>query len=87
MEDINYHQNAIALEPGDRVYLYTDGVTEASNINDELFGDSRLLQIMNDKMNLSLKELVDYVKEKVDTFAGEREQFDDITMLVMEYKK
>ena len=87
MEDIQYHQNAIALELGDRVYLYTDGVTEASNINDELFGDSRLLQIMNDKANLNLKELVAYVKEKVDTFAGEREQFDDITMLVMEYKK
>ena len=87
MEDIQYHQNSIALEPGDRVYLYTDGVTEASNINDELFGDSRLLQIMNDKTNLSLKELVAYVKEKVDNFAGEREQFDDITMLVMEYKK
>ncbi|MCZ3365280.1 MULTISPECIES: PP2C family protein-serine/threonine phosphatase [Methanobacterium] len=87
MEDINYHQNAIALEPGDRVYLYTDGVTEASNINDELFGDSRLLQIMNDKKDIGLKELVSYVKEKVDVFAGEREQFDDITMLVMEYKK
>lgn len=87
MEDIQYHQNAIALEPGDRVYLYTDGVTEASNVNDELFGDSRLLQIMNDKTDLNLKELVTYVKEKVDAFAGEREQFDDITMLVMEYKK
>ena len=87
MEDIQYHQNAIALEPGDMVYLYTDGVTEASNVNDELFGDSRLLQIMNNKMDIGLKDLIAYVKEKVDTFAGEREQFDDITMLVMEYKK
>jgi serine phosphatase RsbU (regulator of sigma subunit) len=42
---------------------------------------------MNDKKDIGLKELVSYVKEKVDVFAGEREQFDDITMLVMEYKK
>ena len=87
IDNIQYHQNAIALEPGDRVYLYTDGVTEASNCKDELFGDSRLLQIMNDKKDLGLKELVSYVKREVDDFVGEREQFDDITMLIMEYKK
>ncbi len=87
MENIKYHQNEITLAPGDRLYLYTDGITEASNYNDELFGDSRLLQVMNDKKDLSLKELLLHVKENVDIFAGEKEQFDDITMLVMEYKK
>jgi sigma-B regulation protein RsbU (phosphoserine phosphatase) len=87
MENIKYYQNEITLEQGDRVYLYTDGITEASNDNDDLFGDARLLQVMNNKNDLSLKELLSHVKEKVDDFAGEREQFDDITMLVMEYKK
>lgn len=87
MEDIKYHQNEITLEPGDMVYLYTDGVTEAVNCDDELFGDSRLLQIMNDKKDPGLTELCSYIKEKIDNFVKEREQFDDITMLVMEYRK
>jgi sigma-B regulation protein RsbU (phosphoserine phosphatase) len=87
MENIKYYQNEITLEQGDRVYLYTDGITEASNDNDDLFGDARLLQVMNNKNDLSLKELLSHVKEKVDDFAGEREQFDDITMLIMEYKR
>ena len=87
MENIKYYQNEITLEQGDRVYLYTDGITEATNDNDDLFGDASLLQVMNNKNDLSLKELLSHVKEKVDDFAGEREQFDDITMLIMEYKK
>ncbi len=86
MENINYYQNEIDLEPGDRVYLYTDGVTEAINHDDELFGDLRLLQVMNNKNDPNLTELLSYVKEEIDIFAGNKEQFDDITMLVMEYK-
>ncbi len=86
MENINYHQNEINLEPGDRVYLYTDGVTEAVNHDNELFGDSRLLKVMNNKKDSNLTELLSYVKEEIDIFAGNKEQFDDITMLAIEYK-
>lgn len=87
LENIKYHQNEITLKQGDRVYLYTDGVTEAINSRDELFGDSRLLNIMNDKKDPSLTEQLTYVKQKIDDFVGDKEQFDDITMLIMEYKE
>jgi sigma-B regulation protein RsbU (phosphoserine phosphatase) len=87
MENIKYHQNEITLKLGDRVYLYTDGVTEAINSENKLFGDSRLLKIINNKKNPNLTELLSYVNEKIDNFVKDKEQFDDITMLIMEYKK
>lgn len=86
MENIQYNQNMITLNPGDRAYLYTDGVTEATNCDDELFGDSRLLKVINSKKDPELKNLLLYVQEKIDVFVRGREQFDDITMLVMKYK-
>lgn len=86
IEDMEYHQNEITLKQGDRVYLYTDGVTEAMNVNDELFGDSRLLKIINSEKNLIITEILSNVKEKIDSFAGDVEQSDDITMLMLEYK-
>ncbi|WP_414469037.1 SpoIIE family protein phosphatase [Methanobacterium sp. ACI-7] len=86
IQDIEYKQNEIILKTGDRVYLYTDGITEAINNKEELFGESHLLEIMNNTNNLSLKELISCVKEEIDRFVKDREQFDDITMLIMEYK-
>ncbi|MCE5214550.1 MAG: PP2C family protein-serine/threonine phosphatase [Methanobacterium sp.] len=87
MEDIIYSQMDINLKTGDRIYLYTDGVTEATNGADEIFGDEHLQEIINKEENLSLKNLLTYVKEEIDNFVKDQEQFDDITMLVMEYKK
>lgn len=86
MENIQYQQNKITLKSGDRIYLYTDGVTEAINFKDELFGDSRLKKIINNKNDPELKKLLDYVQKEIDIFVNGKEQFDDITMLVMEYK-
>ena len=87
MDNIKYTQNEITLDYGDRVCLYTDGITEAINSDEELFGDSRFLKIMNNTNNLSIKEIVSYVKGEIDSFVKDEEQFDDITMLIMEYKK
>lgn len=86
MENIQYPQTEITLKPGDRIYLFTDGVTEAINGHDELFGDSRLLEIMNHTFNPNLQDLLSHIKEEIDVFTGEQEQFDDITMLIMEYQ-
>ncbi|MBP1945858.1 SpoIIE family protein phosphatase [Methanobacterium petrolearium] len=87
MKNVEYHQKEITLKTGDRIYLYTDGVTEATNSSDELFGDSRLLETMNNKKGLNLSEQLTYVKGEIDVFMGDEEQFDDITMLIIEYKK
>jgi sigma-B regulation protein RsbU (phosphoserine phosphatase) len=86
MENIEYHQKECHLHPGDRIYLYTDGVTESINSDNELFGTSRLITVMNRIKDPSLREQLSYVKEKIDLFAKGRKQFDDITMIIMEYK-
>lgn len=87
VQNIHYHQNQLLLCPGDRIYLYTDGVTESINSDNEMFGTSLLCKVMNKKDNPDLKEQLSYVKEKIDIFVKGRKQFDDITMLIMEYKK
>jgi serine phosphatase RsbU (regulator of sigma subunit) len=85
MEGVKYRKNELQLAPGDVIYLYTDGVTEATNINDELYGEDRLLALLNANKEASMKELCKLVKEDVFVFAGEAPQFDDITMLALKY--
>ncbi|MDO4731226.1 MAG: SpoIIE family protein phosphatase [Clostridia bacterium] len=81
MSGVRYRENQIKLEPGDEIFLYTDGVTEAHNKNNELFGEDALLDSLNKKLYKSPDELCKQVKCDVDTFAGDIDQFDDITML------
>ncbi len=86
MEGISYRKNEIQLYPGDRIYLYTDGVTEAATNQNELYGEQRLLDFVNLLGNVSPKELCERVKENVDNFVGDAPQFDDITMLGFNYR-
>ena len=86
MEDAKYSNYEIKLEKGDKLFLYTDGVTEATNSNNELFKFDRMLEALNKSKNKSPKEIISDVKHAVDRFAGDAPQFDDITMLLFEYK-
>lgn len=86
MEGIPYNLGDMKLEPGDIVYLYTDGVTEATNAENELFGEERMLEALNAKEYDSLKELCEAVKKAIDGFVKEADQFDDITMVALWYK-
>ena len=81
MEGIRYRKNELQLTPGDKLYLYTDGVTEAHNIDKQLFGEERLLISLNATTGMAVDEICRKVKADVDAFQGEAEQFDDITML------
>ena len=85
MEGVRYRRNELQLAPGDTIYLYTDGVTEATDISENLYGDARLNSLLNSCAGLSAREICDCVKADVDAFAGEAEQFDDITMLCLTY--
>ncbi len=85
MEGVKYKMQTVELKPGDRVYLYTDGVTEATDANNELYGEDRLLNALNAKEFYSMEELCKYVKADVDAFVGDAPQFDDITMLGFEF--
>lgn len=85
MEGIRYKKNEIQLAPGDTIYLYTDGVTEATDINEQLYGEERLSIILEKYKNADVKTVCDEVKKDVDVFVGEAPQFDDITMLALRY--
>jgi sigma-B regulation protein RsbU (phosphoserine phosphatase) len=83
MDDVNYREEEIILEPGDVLYLYTDGVTEAMNSNRDFFSEQRLLEVLNANKDCAPKELLSAIKQEVDNFAGGAEQTDDITMLAL----
>lgn len=85
MEGICYRKNALQLARGDRMYLYTDGVTEATDTREELFGEDRLCQSLNACRDSGPQVLCRTVKADVDAFVGEAPQFDDITMLCLDY--
>jgi sigma-B regulation protein RsbU (phosphoserine phosphatase) len=85
IDDIDYIQNEIKLEKGARIFLYTDGITEAINSKKEFFGEKNLINILNNS-DLPIRDLLVKIKEECDEFSKNLEQFDDITMLILEYK-
>ena len=86
MENTKYKEHEVTLHKGDRLFIYTDGVTEATNKNEELFGEERLLQAMEGTQNLSAPDLLVEIRKKIDLFTGDAEQFDDITMMSFEWR-
>ena len=83
MEGMKYQQESITLSEGDELYLYTDGVTEAMNLENELFSDKRLKEALNRHRDLELKDLLASMKQEIDQFANGAKQADDITMLAL----
>ena len=86
MEGMFYNEGSITLEPGDKVFLYTDGVTESTNVDQELFGSERLRETLGKVCQRTPLEILPAVKEDIDAFVGSAPQFDDITMLCLEYQ-
>ena len=85
MEGIRFREHSFELYPGDALYVYTDGVAEATNAKNELFGTDRMLAALNRKPEDAPQELLKTVQKEIDTFVGEAPQFDDITMLGLHY--
>ena len=86
MEDYEYKNNEIKLNKGDKLFLYTDGLPEATNSELEMFNLDRMVDTLNELKNLNTKELLSEVKNKVDAFVGDATQFDDLTMMALIYK-
>ena len=86
MEMTRYTQHEVQLQPGDRLYLYTDGVTEATDLDKELYGEDRLRAYLSNHPEKDATQMLHAVKDSIDAFVGEAEQFDDITMLMLDYK-
>ena len=85
MESIRYRKNELQLMPGDMLYLYTDGVTEATDAANQLYGEYRLFDLLNKHGELQPQPLCENIITDVDKFTGEAPQFDDITMLCLKY--
>ena len=85
MEGINFREHEFELHPGDSLFVYTDGVTEATNAEKELFGNDRLLEALNRDPDAKPEKILSNVRDGIDAFVRDAEQFDDITMLCLKY--
>ncbi len=87
MKDVPYESNVVMIQPGESLFFYTDGVTEAFNKDNEEFEETRLINVLDNKNSLSVSELVQSVFENVQSFSDGVEQSDDITCLALKYLK
>ena len=86
MNDVIYKEYELQLEPGSKLFLYTDGVPEATDIEYRMFGTDRLLKVLNESADASPEQTLLDVRKAVDIFIEGAEQFDDLTMLCLEYR-
>lgn len=87
MEGTKYKEYELFLSPGDKLYLYTDGVVEATDAHNELYGTDRMLFALNSCKDVLAEELLQQIKLDIDGFVGTAPQFDDITMLALELRR
>ena len=86
MEGVHYKGYDLQLNPGDKLFVYTDGVPEATDGSGEMFGTDRMITALRSCTDNTPEEILQGVKSAVDSFVGDAEQFDDLTMMCLEYK-
>ncbi len=86
MDGLKFKEYELQLQPGDKLFLYTDGVPEATDQNEQLFGTGRMLDALNRDPDADPEQILRNVRDAVNSFVQDAEQFDDLTMLCMEYK-
>ena len=85
-DDPPFVDQTLQLRPGDVLLQYTDGVPEATDLNEKLFGEDRLLEAVKNASGGELKAVTEHVQREIDAFVGKAQQFDDITMLILRYR-
>ena len=85
LEGLSFRQTEFDMAPGDRLFVYTDGVPEATNAQEMLYGTDRMLEALNSVPDATTEELLNTVKQSTEEFVGEAPQFDDLTMLGFYY--
>ncbi len=86
MPGMKYKNEEIRLKPGNSIFVYTDGVPEATNVKNELFGTDRMISALNTSESTLPEDALENVKKAVDDFIGTAQQFDDLTMLCIKFK-
>ena len=87
MADADYQETELQLAPGDRLLFYTDGVVEAMNAKEEIFGFQRLMDVVQEASTMDADSLLKDVLNKVQTFAGKASQHDDLTVIAISVEK
>ncbi len=82
-----FKEDTIQLNAGDTLFMYTDGVTEAHDQENKLFGDNRLAELMVSKKKEAVEKLVFDVVDEVKLFEGDCDQYDDVTVMALKYEK
>ena len=85
LDDMMFREREFTLEPGDKLFVHTDGVTEATDAGNNMFGEDRLIKALDEYRSSDVMKLLHGVKKSIDSFVGEAPQFDDLTMLAFEY--
>jgi phosphoserine phosphatase RsbU/P len=85
IEDYDFQSKTIKLNPGEKIFLYTDGVTEAFNINEEVYGDDRLESFLRQRLNSPIEQIVKDSFNDVNEFSAGVPQSDDVTLLAVAY--
>ena len=85
MSGIPFKSYELTLEKGDALFVYTDGVPEATNSDNELFGTDRMVEALNSAKDAKPRDLLRTLRASVDAFVGDAPQFDDLTMLTLQY--
>ena len=86
MDGVEYLEYEIDLKPGDKLFLYTDGVPEATDEDYNMFGTDRMIDVLNKDVQATPRQLLENMQIAVEHFVDGAEQFDDMTMLCLEYK-
>jgi sigma-B regulation protein RsbU (phosphoserine phosphatase) len=87
MEGMTYNAGTFMMSPGDKFFQYTDGVPEAANNKNALYGMDRLEAVLNSNLDKKPNDLLPAVKGDLDALVGDAPQFDDITMLCLEFRE
>ena len=85
MPGTKYHEHTLQLYPGSKLFVYTDGVLEAMDSENELFGTTRMLEALNAHANEAPKQILHGIRQAVNDFVSDMEQFDDLTMMCLEF--
>jgi sigma-B regulation protein RsbU (phosphoserine phosphatase) len=85
MEDVTYKEYELYMEPGDQIFLYTDGLPEATDGDGKMFGIDRMTDALNEYIDERPRAVIEGMRESVNGFVKDAEQFDDITMMCLEY--
>ena len=86
MEDMPYEKHEITLNKGDTIFLYTDGITDANDIDENFYGEKRLKETINKHKNAKPMDIINEINTDIDRFCESQEQYDDMTMLVVKYE-